>query len=109
MSMQRMRTFAAGLTLVVSLGAGATALAPAALATPNTPMKTGSFSTWGAAQRAAGFGLMKPGKTYGLHRGPIVVNRCLVNGKLSKRQVIAGYGSFLTKALAINQNNSGGA
>lgn len=103
--MLRTRTLAAGLTLAVSLGAGATALAPAALAAPSA-QATGSYRTWGAAQRAAGFRLLKPGRTYGLHRGPIIVDRCLVNGKLSKHQVIAGYGSALHKALAITQNNA---
>jgi hypothetical protein len=104
--MQRMRTFAAGLTLAVSLGAGATALAPAASATPNVPTTTGSFRTWHSAQHAAGFNLMKPAKTYGLQRGPILVQRCLVTGKLNKRQVIAGYGNPSHKLLAIYQTNA---
>ena len=58
--MHRMRTLAAGLAVAVSLGAGAMALAPMALASAARPAGTGSFLTWRAAQRAAGFGLNAP-------------------------------------------------
>jgi hypothetical protein len=107
--MHRMRTLAAGLAVAVSLGAGAMALAPMALASAARPAGTGSFHTWRAAQRAAGFGLNAPSRTYGLRRnGPITIDRCPVTGQLSKRDVFASYGSFLGRELSIAQNNSGG-
>jgi hypothetical protein len=108
--MHRMRTLTAGLALAVCLGGGAMTLAPAALAGPAGPAGTGAFHGWRSAQRAAGFGLIKPGSTYRLPRhGPVVVTRCQATGKLSSRQVIASYGSPLRRLLALNQNNSGGA
>jgi hypothetical protein len=104
-----MRTLTVGLALAVSLGGGAMTLAPAALAAPAAPAGIGAFHTWSAAQSAAGFGLRKPTRTYGLRLGPIVVTRCQATGKLKKRNVIASYGSPLHRLLAITQNNSGGA
>lgn len=108
--MHRMRTLAAGLAIAVSLGSGAMALAPAALASVARPAGTGSFLSWRAAQRAAGFGLYRPGNTHGLRRsGVISVDRCQASGRQSKRDVFASYGSFLARWLSIQQNNSGGA
>jgi hypothetical protein len=107
--MHRMRTLAAGLTVAVSLGAGASALAPSALASAASPAGVGAFHSWAAAQRAAGFGLLAPGATGGLRlNGPISVTRCQATGKLSKRNVFVSYGSFLGRELSIAQNNSGG-
>lgn len=107
--MHRMRLLTVGLVVAVSLGAGATALAPLALASAARPAGIGSFHSWRAAQRAAGFGLYAPVRTYGLRRnGLIIVDRCQVTGKLSRRNVFAGYGSFLGRELSIAQNNSGG-
>ena len=107
--MHRMRTIAAGLAVAASLGAGATALAPAALASAARPAGIGVFHTWGAAQRAAGFGLLRPGRTYGLRpNGLISVVRCQVTGKRSKRDVFASYGSFLGRELSIRQDNASG-
>jgi hypothetical protein len=107
--MHRMRALAAGLALAVSLGGGAMALAPAALAAPTAAAGVGSFRTWSAAKSAAGFGLRKPNRSYGLGLGPIVVTPCQAKGKLKKRDVIASYGSPLHRLLSIDQNNSGGA
>lgn len=107
--MHRMRTLAAGLAVAVSLGAGATALAPGALASAARPAGVGVFHTWPAAQRAAGFGLLRPGRTYGLRpNGLISVVRCQVTGKLSKRDVFASYGSFMGRELSIRQDNAHG-
>ena len=95
--MHRMRTLAVGLTVAISLGSGAAALAPAALASVARPASVGTFHSWRAAQRAAGFGLIRPGNTYGLRRnGLISVVPCQASGQMSKRQVFASYGSFLS-------------
>ena len=71
--MHRMRTLAVGLTVAISLGSGAAALAPAALASVARPASVGTFHSWRAAQRAAGFGLIRPGNTYGLRRNGLVI------------------------------------
>ena len=79
--MYRMRTLAVGLTVAISLGSGAAALAPAALASVARPASVGTFHSWRAAQRAAGFGLIRPGNTYGLRRnGLISVVPCQASG-----------------------------
>ncbi len=97
--MHRMRTLAAGLAVAVSLGSGAMTLAPTALAAAARPEGVGTFHSWRAAQRAAGFGLIRPGNTYGLRRnGLISVVRCQASGQMSKRDVFASYGSFLAAA-----------
>src|SRR5260370_15339806 len=107
--MHRMRTFAAGLAVVVSLGAAATALAPVAFASAARPAGTGSFQGWRAAQQAAGFSLLRPGRTDRLGRaGAVISDRCQAYGQLSNRDVLADYGSFLRRLLAIEPNNSGG-
>lgn len=106
--MHRMRTLAAGLTVAVSLGSGAMTLAPTALASVARPASVGAFGSWRAAQRAAGFGLIRPGNTYGLRRnGLISVVRCQASGQMSKRDVFASYGSFLSgPELSIRQDNA---
>jgi hypothetical protein len=107
--MHRMRTLAVGLAVATCLGSGAMALAPTALASVARPAGTGSFHSWRAAQRAAGFGLLRPSYTAGLRQtGAISVDRCQAAGKLSKRSVFAGYGSFLARWLSIQQDNAGG-
>jgi hypothetical protein len=107
-------TLAAGLAGLVMLTA-APALAaaqPATAARPGhtgAPAATGSFRTWSAAQRAAGFRLRVPKRTYGLKRThPILVNRCRVTGKLSKRDVFAEWNGSNKRSLWVDQNNSGG-
>lgn len=106
--MHRMRTLAVGLTVAISLGSGAAALAPAALASVARPASVGTFHSWRAAQRAAGFGLIRPGNTYGLRRnGLISVVPCQASGQMSKRQVFASYGSFLSgPELSLRQDNA---
>jgi|CZKT01.1.fsa_nt_gi hypothetical protein len=107
--MHRMRKLAAGLAVAVSLSAGTMALAPTAFASASRPVGTGAFASWRGAQRAAGFGLLQPTRTYGLRRsGAIIVDRCEATGRQSKRQVFAGYGSVLSRMLGIGQDNSGG-
>ncbi len=105
--MHRMRTLAVGLTVAISLGSGAAALAPTALASVARPASMGAFHSWRAAQRAAGFGLIRPGNTYGLRRnGLISVVRCQATGQMSKRDVFASYGSFLGRELSLRQDNA---
>jgi hypothetical protein len=52
----------------MAVAATSLSLAGAALAAPAQPARTGQFKTWSAAQRAAGFKLVKPGETDGLIR-----------------------------------------
>jgi hypothetical protein len=107
--MLRIRALAAGLALAVGMGAATAELAPAALASARAPAVTGSFHTWRAAQRAAGFRLKHPTRLHRLTRtGDIVVTRCEVTGKLRKRNVFASYGKPQHRFLQIAQNNSGG-
>ena len=86
--------------------AGATATTRAIK--PATP--AGSYSTFRAAQRAAGFRLKAPARTYGLVRThPILVGKCQASGRLSKRDVYAEWDGKRQQYLALDQNNSGGA
>jgi hypothetical protein len=96
-----------GLQLAVAVAASVAIAAPA-LAAPGGPAGTGTFKTWGQAQHAAGFSLVKPGTTYGLKNvGHITVGICEVPGKLSKRVVSASYGSFGSHSFALVQDNAG--
>lgn len=102
------RIFAAGLVVALGLGSASAALAPAAMAAGGTPAATGSFSTWRAAQDAAGFQLIRPTRLHGLTRaGHIHVTRCEVTGEQKKRDVFAAYGSARHRELNLGQNNSG--
>lgn len=102
------RVFAAGLVVAVGMGSASAALAPA-MAAGRFPAATGSFSSWHAAQHAAGFQLLHPARLHGLKRAnAIFVTRCEVTGELKKREVFAVYGSFKHRALNLEQNNSGG-
>jgi hypothetical protein len=68
----------------------------------------GSFASWRAAQRAAGFRLVKPSVTFGQRRnGNISVSKCLVKGEFAKRVVIANYGRTVRAQLSVSQNNYG--
>jgi hypothetical protein len=107
-----------GLPLVAAIAAVGALAAPAAanLASKANPVKrvalaaTGTYKTWPAAQRAAGFGLYRPTATYGLRdAGHIIVSVCEGTGKTSRHVVSASYGTFNTKTLGLSQNNSGGA
>lgn len=89
--------------------AGTIGLATPALAAPAGTHALGSFKTWRGAQRAAGFKLLRPTKTYGhVRNGDISVARCEVKGKAAKRLVTATYGLTPFSVLSISQNNSGG-
>jgi hypothetical protein len=93
----------------MAVAAASLSLAGAALAAPARPAGTGTFTTWSAAQKAAGFKLIRPGDTFGLVRaGRIRVGKCEVTGELSKRLVDASYGNPSKRLLDIQQNNSGG-
>ena len=106
--MLRIRTVAAGLALAVGVTTARAALAPAAFASAGRPAAIGSFHSWHAAERAAGFGLKRPTRLHGLTRsGLIVVTRCEVTGQLGKRDVFASYGKVQHRFLNISQNNSG--
>ena len=105
------RTLAAGLVLAVSLGTAAASLAPAALASAGllVPARsTGNFRSWPAAQRAAGFTLLRPSRTFGLKRtGSLFVSRCHVTGYPRKdRDVIASYGHPAHALLTIEQDDA---
>jgi hypothetical protein len=95
----------AGLAMMAAAPALASAR-PAAVA--GAPAATGSFTTWSAAQKAAGFRLKKAKRTYGLTRThPIIVGKCEVTGKLSKHIVYAEWNGSKRQSLAVDQNNSG--
>ena len=73
-----------------------------------TAARLGSFASWRAAQRAAGFRLVKPSVTFGQRRnGDITVSKCLVKHEFTKRLVIANYGRTVRAQLSLSQNNSG--
>jgi hypothetical protein len=101
----------AGLVMLTAAPALAAAGASAAGASAaRAPAATGKFTTWPAAQRAAGFRLRAPKRTYGLkRRHPILVNKCRVTSKLSKRDVFAEWNGSNKRSLWVDQNNSGGA
>jgi len=107
--MFRTRAVVSCAALALSLGTTTAALAPAALASPAAaPAGNGSFTSWTAAQKAAGFSLKKPTVLHGLARtGKILVTTCEVTGELTKRDVGANYGKLSTGLLTIDQNNSG--
>jgi hypothetical protein len=86
----------------------APAIAAAGPAAAARPAATGSYKTWAAAQKAAGFRLKVPKKLYGLTRtNPILVGKCQVTGKTGKRDVYAEW-SAKKQSLSADQNNSGG-
>ncbi|MGO9081942.1 MAG: hypothetical protein ACLQDY_23370 [Streptosporangiaceae bacterium] len=109
--LHRIRGLTVAATLAVSLAAASALAAPAALAAASGPVpaaRTGSFTSWRAAQRAARFRLRRPTDTAGLKRAePILVEPCVASGELRKRIVVTSYGSFRRGLLAITQNNSG--
>jgi hypothetical protein len=101
---------AAGLLIGAAIMTAAPALAapaaPAAPAVRTAPAQAGTFETWPAAQKAAGFLLFVPHRAAGLKRNPaIVVARC--KGKV-RLDVTAEWGT--PKAfLLLDQNNVGPA
>ena len=95
---------------IASMGLVATTAAAGALAATAPTAGVGQFTTWRAAQRAAGFGLMKPTNTYGAHRaGKIMVTRCEEHLRSRYRIVTTNYGSSAFHYMVLSQNNSGGA
>jgi len=113
--MFRTRAAATCIAITVSLGGATAALAPAALASSShtatvaAPAGTGTFGSWTAAQKAAGFQLKKPARLHGLARSSgYNVSKCTLAGKPSKRVVDVQYGKLKKGLLAIGQNNSGG-
>jgi len=99
------------------LAAGAVCAASSAvLATAGpafaAPAGTGQFGSWKAAQKAAGFRLLMPTRTYHhVRNGDLIVTRCAATIKKKKaahRVVIANYGLTPFSTLAIYQNNLGG-
>jgi hypothetical protein len=78
--MHSIRTLTVGLALAASLSTAAVGLADAASAAPVQPVAhpgkvvpVKSYRTWQAAQKAAGFPLLKPTVTFGLKRSGILV------------------------------------
>jgi hypothetical protein len=80
-----------------------------AAAAPLRSAGIGQFSTWPAAQRAAGFGLLRPTKTFSLPiTNKISVARCEISKKKAKKRLVIGsYGRTVRANLTISQNNSG--
>jgi len=76
---------------------------------PSALAGIGQFSTWRAAQKAAGFHLLRPTKTFGLPiNSKISVARCEISKKTAKKRlVIASYGRTVKANLTISQNNAG--
>jgi hypothetical protein len=72
------------------------AAAPASASAANqAPAGTHRYATWSAAQRAAGFALLRPSATYGLRiSGKIEVNSC---PQLHSTWVLASYKSARAK------------
>jgi hypothetical protein len=106
---------AASLTGLITLTAApalASVTAPGRASAPAAGSATpaGSYQSWRAAQRAAGFRLKTPARTYGLTRKhPILVSKCLAAGRTSKRDVYAEWDGARRRYLTLDQNNSGGA
>ncbi|HXP18616.1 MAG TPA: hypothetical protein VN840_03110 [Streptosporangiaceae bacterium] len=98
--MRTIRTATAGLVLAVSLAAGSVGLAGAASAASAQPgpPHVKAYPTWQAAQKAAGFQLLKPANTVGLrrHRGILVVGcpRPSRAAQSRHRTVLAMYGAL---------------
>jgi hypothetical protein len=87
-------------------GCISTGAASAALAAPAQPAAPGSFTSWAAAQHAAKFPLLKPGRTDGLKRtARIEVETCELTAKVSRKAVFASYGGSADRSVAIQEVN----
>jgi hypothetical protein len=94
--------------LVLAGAIGVATPATQALAAQSASHHPGTFKSWGAAQRAAGFKLLQPTRTYKhVRNGDIVVARCEVKKPAGRRVVTASYGLTPFSVLAISQNNAG--
>jgi hypothetical protein len=78
----------------------------ALLAATTAAAQAGSYSTWAKAQKAAGFKLLVPHKTFGLTSNPISVDPCFVTGALKKRQVSTVYGKDHHPQLGVYETNN---
>jgi hypothetical protein len=98
----------AGLAAAACVASAASA-ATLAAAAPLRSAGIGQFSSWLGAQKAAGFQLMRPTKTFRLPiTNKISVARCEISKKKAKKRlVIASYGRTVRANLTISQNNSG--
>ena len=97
---------------VLAAGAvcAASSTAPA-FAVQAGPSGFGQFRSWKAAQKAAGFKLLRPTRTFGhVRNGDLIVTRCAATVKKKKaahRVVIANYGLTPSSTFALYQNNLG--
>jgi hypothetical protein len=99
----RARKIVGALVLAGGLSAGA---APAALAAPAHPSVAGFYSSWAAAQHAAKFKLLKPGKTFGLKRtARIQVETCELGVHVSRKAVFASYSGSGERSAQIQEVN----
>lgn len=96
---------------LVLAGCLTAAAAPAALAAPahpsgGGPAVAGSYSSWAAAQHAAKFKLLKPGKTFGLKRtGRIQVETCQLGTHVSRKAIFASYTGSGDRSVQIQEVN----
>jgi hypothetical protein len=105
--MYGIRAMVVTVMLGIGIAGSSVPIAATAFAAPSSSISAGTFSTWAAAQKAAGFPLMKPTQTFGLLRdGQIIVLSCDSAGKHPKRYVNAVYGSLAKGLLGLGQNNS---
>ena len=118
--MRVQRTFLLALSLAASLAAAGQIAVPALASTASASTASAStgpgvaagsvrsLPTWGAAQRAAGFGLLMPGRTYGLRRfGGVRVGPCFVPKAAKAHDVFASYGPRGNRVMYLDQNNHG--
>ena len=93
--------------LVAVMGVTATASVAATPAAASAKVQPGKYHSWKAAQRAAGFGLLRPGSTDGLKRtnGGIQVVRCAPG----YATVYAQYGRTKGRLLGLIQDDLTGA
>ena len=98
----------ATMAIGVAAAASVASVAMITIAAQAAPAGTGHFATWQRAEKAAGFELLKPTKTYGLRKASdIIVARCEISKKkASKRNVIGQYGPTVKLNLTISENNS---
>jgi hypothetical protein len=95
----------AGLAMLTATPALAAPAAATAAAARTAPAGTGTFETWPAAQKAAGFTLVAPHRTAGLKRVPaIAVVRCKATAKV-RFDVLADWGTPKTH-LILDQNTT---
>jgi hypothetical protein len=102
----------AGTVLAAGAVCAASSTAPAFAAQAGSrPAGLGQFANWKPAQKAAGFRLLMPTRTFKhVRNGDLIVTRCAATVKKKKaahRVVIANYGLTPFSTLALYQNNLG--